>query len=76
MLLGLGIDISLAMNQPQQASEYLDTLPTALHKLTQWSDRVQIRDCFKQTGSEHSPSCLSMAKKALNLQIERFMAET
>lgn len=76
MLLGLAIDISLAQNLPQNADGYLNMLPSSLHRLPQWAERLEFRDCFLDNTAEDKTDCLSQARSKLIGQIEYFLANT
>lgn len=74
-LLGLGIDIALAGNQPQQAKKYLDQLPAALHSLPQWESRLTSVNCLTSGDPEISDPCWQQAMDNLSKTSSAFMAE-
>ncbi len=74
-LLGLGIDIALASNQPLRAMQYLETLPDALRKLSQWQIRIQTTSCLASKDAEASDQCLRQARFQLASEVNAFMAD-
>jgi len=74
-LLGLGIDISLAGNQPAMAKQYLDSLPEALRDLPQWGTRIETTNCVASTKPEISTPCQQQARDHLNNEAKTFMAQ-
>jgi len=74
-LLGLGIDIALADNQPHKAMQYLDTLPEPLRTLKQWQQRLQTTNCLASTNTEASDHCLRQAGTHLANEAKTFMAD-
>ncbi len=73
-LLGLGIDIALASNQPLKAMQYLATLPAALRTLAQWQNRLQTTSCLMSTDTQVSELCLQQARTHLINEMNTFMA--
>jgi len=74
-LLGLGIDIALANDQPLRAMHYLDTLPDALGKLDQWQTRLQTTSCLASTDSKASAQCLQQARSQLANKVTVFLTD-
>jgi len=74
-LLGLGIDIALASNQPVKARQYLETLPKALRTLTQWQSRLHTTNCLASTDTQVSADCLQQARLHLANEVRAFMAD-
>ena len=73
-LLGLGIDIALARNQPLKARHYLEMLPEALHSLSQWQIRLQTTRCLASTNVADRTRCLKQARVQLSSEANTFMA--
>jgi tetratricopeptide (TPR) repeat protein len=73
-LLGLGIDIALASNQPLKAMQYLESLPAALGALSQWQIRLQNTNCLVSTDTQASARCLQQARVHLSNEAIAFMA--
>ena len=74
-LLGLGIDVALANNQPLKAGQYIELLPQALRALPQWESRIKAADCITSTEPETSAPCLQQAKHHLAIEVTDFMAQ-
>lgn len=74
-LLGLGIDIALANNQPLKAMQYIESLPQALQTLPQWESRLQSANCLASPKPEISAVCLQRAKDQLALEVSGFLAQ-
>ena len=74
-LLGLGIDIALANNQPGKSKLYLDTLPEPLLTLKQWQQRQKTRNCVASTDIVVSTHCLHQARAHLESVVNSFMAD-
>jgi len=72
-LLGLGIDIALASNQPRKAMQYLEALPETLHGLSQWQIRLQSTRCLASADIEASTLCLQQARFRLANEVSSFM---
>lgn len=74
-LLGLGTDIALARNRPEQAQRYLDLLPVALRGLAQWDRRIRIADCMTTSAAPERTQCERLARSNLSDQVHAFMTE-
>jgi len=74
-LLGLGIDIALADNQPHKAMQYLDTLPEPLLTLKQWQQRQNTSSCLSSADTNVSARCLQQARTHLASEVNTFMAD-
>lgn len=72
-LLGLGTDIALAMNQVEQAQQYLDQLPDGLRRLKQWQTRIQIANCMTASTESARNDCAHKARASLTDQIDVYM---
>ena len=72
-LLGLGTDIALARNQPEEARRYLDLLPTALQNRPQWDERIRNTDCVAASKKREQAQCLQLARDDLTDQGQAFL---
>ena len=71
-LLGLGTDIALARNQPQDARRYLDLLPVVLQSMPQWDERIRNMDCIASSKSHGRAKCLQSSRDDLANQVQAF----
>jgi tetratricopeptide (TPR) repeat protein len=72
-LLGLGVDIALALDLPAEAAQYMQILPQALRDLPQWKKRQEAADWLASAESAARAQCLRQANARLAKQIEAFM---
>jgi tetratricopeptide (TPR) repeat protein len=72
-LLGLGTDIALARNQPDEARRYLGLLPDALQKMPQWDERIRSTDCVATSDRREQTQCLQLARDDLTNQGQAFL---
>ena len=73
-LLGLGIDISLATEQPAIAQDYLDELPGRLLRLDRWSRRAEYTSCLSKGTDPQVERCLQEVSAGLRSQVEGLSA--
>ena len=73
-LLGLGVDIALANNQPQKAIQLLQVLPGPLRTLPQWDSRIQVTSCMTSVDTNAADSCLQQVSSQLTEMVKIFMA--
>ena len=67
-LLGLAVDISLALGQGPAAAAYLELLPVALRALQQWHSRVESLNCLAAQASDPE-ECVAPASARLERQV-------
>jgi tetratricopeptide (TPR) repeat protein len=74
-LLGLGIDIALARNQPGEARRYLSLLPGALHSVPEWGERIRNTECISSSPNTERAACLQFSRADLARQAQSFITD-